>query len=196
MNKGRSKTDVDILDKQPESQGMVDPATSRVRSISMPATHHSDDSPEASGDSHTPNGSPAELQPNGVEHVDITLPSLDQPVPSEWVTIEDNFATVFASYQSHLGPEMMATPSATLLDGLIHLVIIRAPVTRMQMLNMMVQLETGAHIKNSFVEIVAVKAFRLEPDTNEGNLVVDGEKVPYGKIQGKVLPGMARVMAK
>jgi len=126
---------------------------------------------------------------------EIELPPLDQPVPEHWVTIDDYFVSIVAVYQSHIGPEILAAPAATMTDKLIHLLIIRSPVTRLQMLNIMTQLETGSHTNNPQVELVAVKAFRLEPLELRGNMVVDGEKVAYGPVQGKVLPSAARVMA-
>lgn len=126
----------------------------------------------------------------------MELPPLSEPVPKDWVTIEETFSTVIASYQSHLGPEFMATPASTMTDGLIYLLIIRAPITKFQMLTLMGQFETGAHVKNPVVEIVPVKAFRLEPTAETGYMVVDGEQVAFGPIQGKILPCVGRVMAK
>ena len=198
ISKGRSKTDVDILTKQPHNQD------ERVRSASMPPTHNASDISTSNGsaipEAHTNHSSHSEH--NSTEEINIELqssfqmPDLLDVVPGDWVTIEDNFMTIIASYQSHLGPELMAAPAATMQDGLIYLLIVRAPVTRMQLLNLMGQLETGAHIRNPHVELLPVRAFRLEPSNKDGNLVVDGEKVPYGPIQAHVLPAMARVMAK
>lgn len=45
------------------------------------------------------------------------------------------------------------------------------------------------------MELIPVRAFRIEPDMNErGCMTVDGEHVDYGPIQGEVFPGLARVM--
>ena len=57
------------------------------------------------------------------------------------------------------------------------------------------------HLDNPLVEYVKIKAFRLEPlqlvneQTNTGVLMVDGEQVPYGNIQGEIQPGMANAFA-
>lgn len=171
------------------------------------STSSSTDDRQGAGDTDTPS-SPQKLSPaettaksNGVNPSDkdnntcVDLPPSDQPVPSEWVTIEGSFVTIVAAYQTHLGDDTMIAPTATFSDGLIYLLIVRTPVTRMQLLNIVGQLETGAHVRNRAVELVAVKAFRLEPLESEGNLVVDGEKVKYGPIQGRVVPGAARIMA-
>ncbi|XP_067936065.1 sphingosine kinase 1-like [Watersipora subatra] len=128
--------------------------------------------------------------------VDLNMPSLGEPVPGDWVTIDDNFVTVIAAYQTHLGPDQMVTPFASLSDGLIHLLFIRPPVTRMVMLGLLGDFETGAHLRRDVVEYVRVHAFRLEPHASDGNLVVDGEKIKFGAIQGRVLPNRARILTK
>lgn len=199
ISKGRSKTDVDILAEQPQNQ------EDRVRSASMPPPQTTNYLSTSQDNSSTTDSSVAHS--NGSDHVSTSennidiqssfqMPDLLEPTPSDWVTCEDNFMTIIASYQTHLGPDLMAAPAATMHDGLIYLLLMRAPLTRMQMLTIMGQLETGAHTKNPLVEMVPVRAFRLEPCNKIGNMVVDGEKVPYGPIQAHVLPGKARVMAK
>lgn len=194
ISKGRSKTDVDLITEQPL------PRDDRSRANSMPPTHNVTDlsSPVTSDNNHQDNHHiPAASEDNNIDsYHSFEMPDIAGPVPDNWVTIEDNFMSIIVSYQSHLGPELMASPNATMLDGLMYILIMRAPMTRMTMLNLMGQLETGAHVKNPAVELVAVKAFRLEPAGETGNMVVDGEKVPYGPIQGHVYPGLARIMTK
>lgn len=80
-------------------------------------------------------------------------------------------------------------------------------------------LSTGAHatsgLKDStnHIELIAVKAFRIEPDmTQAGSVIffffnfqicltllsrymtVDGEHVEYGTIQAEIFPGLSRIM--
>ena len=123
------------------------------------------------------------------------LPGLDEPVPSRWVTIEDNFVLLLAMYQTHLNSELIPAPDCEFNDGLIHLILVRASVTRARILRIMLAFEEGKEMNDDAAEIVRVKAFRLEPLTEHGILTVDGESVKYGPIQAHVLPSLARIMA-
>ena len=126
----------------------------------------------------------------------VDLPPLDEPVPDDWVTIEDDFVHVSVCYQTLLGADVMMTPESKLNDGLIHLTFTRlANTTKKQLLSHLLTMETGDHLKDPAFEMIKVKAFRLEPITPNGHISVDGEEVAYGPVQGYVLPGMARVMS-
>jgi len=51
------------------------------------------------------------------------LAPLSEPVPEDWITIEDDeFVLVGAVYQSHLAKDNLMAPGARLADGVIHLV--------------------------------------------------------------------------
>lgn len=123
------------------------------------------------------------------------LVPLNEPVPSSWVTVEDDFIMVGAVYQSHLAKDNMMAPNATLNDGIIHLVVVRGTITRMQLAHIFATLERGFQTSDENMEIIRVQAFRLEPLTPKGLMTVDGEVVDYGPIQAQVLPSMARIMA-
>ena len=126
------------------------------------------------------------------------LPPLNEPVPADWVTIEDDFVLLGASYQSHLGHDYCAHPDSTINDELIYLAFVRnAPSgVRKSLLSMFTKTQDGSQVNVPGYEVVKVKAFRLEPLTDQGILCVDGEQVDYGPIQAQVLPGIARVMAR
>ena len=123
------------------------------------------------------------------------LPPIDQPVPDNWVVIEGKFIMACAVYQTHLGSDMLAAPSARLADGIINLMFIREGVSRNQLLNLFLMFSEGTHVDSPDVEFVPVLAFRLEPEQNSGNIMIDGERLDPVPIQGQVLPGLARVMA-
>ncbi|XP_048758666.2 sphingosine kinase 2-like isoform X2 [Ostrea edulis] len=122
------------------------------------------------------------------------LAPLDEEVPSNWVTIEDEFITACALYQPYLGPDNLASPESKLNDGQIHLLMIKAGIPKSALVNLFLTFETGDHVNSPYVEMVKVLAFRLEPLGTEGNIMVDGEHVDYGPVQGQVLPGIARIM--
>lgn len=62
------------------------------------------------------------------------LPSLTQPVPSNWECVEGEFVMVQASYQTHIGSDCFMVPSAKLSDGIIWLMFVKGGATRSQML--------------------------------------------------------------
>ncbi|XP_031787619.1 sphingosine kinase 2 isoform X2 [Nasonia vitripennis] len=124
-----------------------------------------------------------------------SLPALTTKVPSSWTKIEGEFVMVQAAYQTHLGQDCYFAPRAKIADGIIWLLIIRAGISRTNLLQFMLGFSTGTHLSTPGVEMIPVRAFRIEPaeDTN-GLLTVDGEKVDYGPLQGEIFPSLATVM--
>lgn len=123
------------------------------------------------------------------------LSPLDQPVPRTWSTVEGEFVTAMAVYLPYLGPDNLASPDSKLNDGCINLMIVKAGVSKNELLNMFLQFSSGEHINSPHCDVVKCLAFRLEPLTDKGNIMVDGERINYGPIQGQILPGLARIMA-
>lgn len=124
----------------------------------------------------------------------IPLPPLTEPLPAGWVTLDDNFVLVAVQYLSHLGADMMAAPESRLDDGIMYIAFASAGISRARLIAMFLAMETGSHKPGHGLEIVKVKAFRLEPLTEKGRMTVDGEVVDYGPIQGSVVPSAARVV--
>ncbi|XP_033736835.1 sphingosine kinase 1-like [Pecten maximus] len=123
------------------------------------------------------------------------LPPLDKPVPAHWVKVKGDFLTVLATYQPYLGPDNLFAPDARLNDGCIHLLFIRAGITKKTLLDIFLSIDEGNHINSPYVEYVKVSAFRLTPDDlSVGNLMVDGEHVDMAPIQGQIFPQMGRIM--
>jgi diacylglycerol kinase family enzyme len=56
-------------------------------------------------------------------------------------------------------------------------------------------IDSGAHFENSNVKIFRCTEFVLEPLTEKGLYSLDGEVVPYGLLEAKVLPAAATVLA-
>ena len=125
-----------------------------------------------------------------------TLPALSSAVPPDWVTIEDDFVLVLAIYHTHLAQDMLVAPDARLSDGVIHLSMVRAPISRVRLVKLFNAMQDGTASDDPSVEMVRVSAFRLEPlGRQQGAMNVDGEAVNNGPIQAQVLPSMARVMS-
>ncbi|XP_016939128.2 sphingosine kinase 1 [Drosophila suzukii] len=128
-----------------------------------------------------------------------TIPGLQVPLQGteNWVCEDGDFVMVHAAYTTHLSSDVFFAPESRLDDGLIYLVIIRSGVSRHQLLNFMLSLNTGTHLpdgEDPFIKVVSCRAFRIEPNTSDGILVVDGERVDYGPIQAEVMPGLINVM--
>ncbi|KAF4518920.1 hypothetical protein B566_EDAN006758 [Ephemera danica] len=128
------------------------------------------------------------------------LPALTQPVPEHWTTIEGDFVMVHANYQTHISYDCYIAPDARLDDGVIWLIVVRAGVSRAQLLQFLLGLSSGTHIHMPMVELLPVTAFRLEPfDTNKkgnGHITVDGEEVDYGPIQAEIMPGLGKIVMR
>lgn len=137
-------------------------------------------------------------QPAGYPaHQDPLLPGLDQPLPASWRVVEDeDFVLVLAIYQSHLSEDLVAVPGATADDGVIHLLYIRAGISRPALLKLFLAMEKGTHLSSGCPHLVYEKvlALRLEPHSSQGVITVDGETVEYGPIQAQVHPGLARLI--
>jgi sphingosine kinase len=93
----------------------------------------------------------------------------------------------WAAYNLHTAPR------ASLTDGSIDLLIIRAGVSRWQILWAFLQVAKGKHIELSYVEYHKVRGFHLEPDKNRGILAIDGEKVPCLPTTVEVRQGWGRI---
>lgn len=63
-------------------------------------------------------------------------------------------------------------------------------------LQFLLGLNTGTHLNCNGVDMIPVKAFRIEPEEGTvGNMTVDGEKVDYGPLQAEIFPSLANVMS-
>ncbi|XP_029360484.1 sphingosine kinase 1 [Echeneis naucrates] len=128
---------------------------------------------------------------------DTLLLPLDQPLPSEWVVVqEEDFVLMLAMYQSHLAEDLLAAPDASLDDGVIHLFYVRAGISRTALLRLFLAMEKGTHLATNCQHLVytKVRALRLEPSSPKGIITVDGEVVEYGPVQAEVHSGLTRLI--
>lgn len=129
---------------------------------------------------------------------DSLLLPLDQPLPGDWVVVqEEDFVLMLAMYQSHLAEDLLAAPDATSDDGIIHLFYIKAGISRIALLRLLLAMEKGAHLAANCQHLVhtKVRALRLEPYSPKGIITVDGEVVEYGPVQAEVHRGLARLIS-
>ncbi len=129
------------------------------------------------------------------------LTPLDKPVPNNWLTIEDKFVLFLVINLPLMGQDLFVSPDSKFDDETLLLVFVKQGATRKQLLDLFNNAGDGKFLENSFLEFVKVKAFRLEPihepefDASNAALMVDGERVPYGKIQGEVVPKLGRILS-
>ena len=108
--------------------------------------------------------------------------------------------TPFASSSTHSGP------GVELNDGILTIFVVQG-LSRCELLQLLLDVDSGAHIYRSGVQVYKCHAYRIEPflDNHErvneredrGIFAVDGESIDgpmIGPVQGRVMAGMARVM--
>ncbi len=122
------------------------------------------------------------------------MTALDKPVANDWLTIEDDFVSFLLVNLPLIGQDYIASPESKLDDGLLYLTFIRKGISKLDLIKVIGDSGSGNFLKNPHLEWVKVKAFRLEPLDAHGTIMIDGEKVSYGKIQGEILPSFARTL--
>ena len=111
----------------------------------------------------------------------------------EWQVIEDEFIFLWGMNTAWAAYDMNVTPHAQINDGAMDVLIMRKGTSRLEILQALLRCGKGQHLDLPHMEYYKVQAFRLEPLTNKGILVVDGEPVDYSSIEMKVIPDLACV---
>ena len=126
------------------------------------------------------------------------IPSLSEDIPSDWVCIEDDFVMVYTGHVSHMASNCFLAPNSRLDDGVIWLLYLRGNLSRTQVLQFLIALDSGKHCDLNYVTMVPVQALRLEPLNPSclGVMTLDGEVIPSGPLQATVLPSMLNVMTR
>lgn len=90
------------------------------------------------------------------------------------------------------GSKVYNSPPSKTADGKITIMLIRGKVSQVQLVRILLGLESGNHVALKGVEWISCTAYRLEPVVGKNIRRtfnnIDGEKVEYGPIQGTVLP--------
>lgn len=123
------------------------------------------------------------------------LPSLLSQLPSHWVHEEGEFVMVHVSYQPYIGEDFLFAPRSQLSDGVMWMLIIKAGISRSQLLTFLLGISEGTHttMESEYLKMVPVSAFRIVPEGTSGNLAVDGEVVEYGPIQAEIYPDIVNL---
>lgn len=141
---------------------------------------------------------PAGTEAPGALPTDSLLVPLCQPVPAHWTVVpEEEFVTVYAIYQSHLGTNLLMAPAARLNDGCIHLFYLKAGISRLALLKIFLAMARGTHLDLNCPHLcyVRVRAFRLEPQAAAGIMTVDGEALACEPVQGQIHSRLCRIVS-
>ena len=123
--------------------------------------------------------------------------SLTDPVPSNWVVMDNDFLNVNCTTVPLMAHDVFATKQACVGCGTMYLVYTEAGGTRrMDLFKMMDKIAKGNHTEMNMVHVVETKAFRIEPVDGPGMMTLDGEEIPYGPLQAQIHPQMGRVLGR
>lgn len=111
-----------------------------------------------------------------------------------WQVMEDDFIFLWAMNTPWSAHDMNVTPYASLNDGAIDVLVMRQGTSRWELLQALLRCGKGKHLDLPHMEYYKVSAFKLEPLTDKGILVVDGESMEYSAIEMKVMPNLACVI--
>lgn len=179
---------------------IIDLKIYRGRVSFLPADSHANYRPKDASIKLTQNN--YETQPNQIVNTKFPFKYLrpfNEPVPNDWLIIEENFVLFLIMNLPILTNDFSATPQAKTSDGCMHMIFIKSGISKLELIKLFSDTVSGVHMESLFVEYVPIRAFRLEPlpvtsgSAVTGNFMIDGEKVPYGPIQGEVMPSLGNV---
>jgi sphingosine kinase len=124
------------------------------------------------------------------------LTALNKPVPDDWVIIEDRFVLVLIVQKPLIAKDFVAWKDSKLENNEMLLIFVKAGISKIQLIKIFLDSESGDYLNHDLVESVRIKAFRIEPHEESSYMMVDGENVPYGPIQGEILDPMLNCIAK
>jgi len=105
---------------------------------------------------------------------------------SQWRELEGPFILIWLNNVPFSNETVKPAPNAKFSDGCLDLIIMK-DCPRWTLLNLLLKIQTGGHIKSKYVEYVKVKALRLDPggqyksDVQGGYIDVDGEILARGR---------------
>lgn len=129
------------------------------------------------------------------------LGAVPSKFPDAWKSVEGSFIYFMAMNMPWCASDFLCAPRARLSDGTLDLIWIE-DCKHSQLINILLNAESGTYIKKPFVYSCKVHAFVLEPGTRstpsgkrDGLLDVDGEIEPQGSILVECIPSCFQVFA-
>ncbi|CAJ0608363.1 unnamed protein product [Cylicocyclus nassatus] len=114
-----------------------------------------------------------------------SMGDVEDEIPEDWTVVEDEFVSVYAVTLSHISNVGPFAPKALMDDDRIYLTyILRKDLSsRFDLINYLSAIEKQKHLDLSYVKVVEVSAFRLEPLDSGSYLTVDGEVINAKSLQ-------------
>lgn len=131
-----------------------------------------------------------------VDKAGESIPPLGTPLSESWVVERGSFVLVYAAYQRYLNSSVKFAPDSQLDDETIYLLYIKEGVSSCQVIQFLLALDDGGHVKMPYVHFVPVRAFRLEPDNTSDIMTIDGEQIECAHIQASILKSMATILLR
>ena len=111
--------------------------------------------------------------------------------------IDGEFLLIWVVQTSHAASSMHSGPGVELDDAVFTIYVVR-DMSRCGLLQLLIDIDTGDHVKNTNVEVYKAHSYSIEPApgdaSKDGIYSLDGEVIEYGPIQGNMLPHAARVL--
>lgn len=114
---------------------------------------------------------------------------------NEIVEMNERFLVWLACNVSHIASDANFAPNAKLCDGSVDMLFIRKQVSRIDLLKMFSNIESGDHLKHPSIEYVKCSALSIEPKSNGSYVAIDGEPVAYKKTIAEVHKGLLKILA-
>ena len=109
--------------------------------------------------------------------------------------IKDEFTFIIACNSIHVGKGMKMAPKATLDDGLIDLIVVKAGATRTRLLQVLPKLFDGTHIDEPEVSYYQTSNFSLVP-AKDDILNIDGEIMGSTPIKVKMISNAMNIFSQ
>ncbi|VDN25008.1 unnamed protein product [Cylicostephanus goldi] len=112
----------------------------------------------------------------------VKIPPLEQSLGENWVTVEGDYVMANVSTLSHLGSDLPFLPSARLDEPTMYLTLIdwNTIKSRLHVAHLFIFMESSRHLAHPCMQIIPVKAIRIEPLSDGGHFAIDGEPFRSG----------------
>ncbi len=110
--------------------------------------------------------------------------------------LDAEFVALWAMNVPWAAHNMQAAPRAQPCDGWVDVLSIRRGITRWQLFQAFLAIETGGHVSCAALEYYKTRSFELIPAQGSGAIALDGEPIASAPTTVEVMPGFGRVMSR
>jgi len=114
----------------------------------------------------------------------------------QWENLSDDFIMLWASNVSHPSYDVFLSNDIKFDDGYHHLFLIKNSISRLDLLYILLNLDSGNICDNPNVIYIKTNHYKIKVNSDDnGILTVDGEKIDYQDIEVKVNNKSAKIFA-